>query len=74
MQRRASRKRRGEQSGRKRTEAATIAPMIKIDEFTRFEGDAQAKSYQFDRQKLLQSASKFGTVATKKLIKEWLDA
>jgi hypothetical protein len=35
--------------------------------------NAQAKSHQFDRQKLLRFASKFGTVATKKLIKEWLD-
>lgn len=36
--------------------------------------NAEAKSDQFDRQKLLHAASKFGTVATKKLIKEWLDA
>ncbi len=36
--------------------------------------NAEAKSHQFDRQKLLKSASKFGTVATKKLIKGWLDA
>lgn len=36
--------------------------------------NAQLKSRQFDRHKLLQSASKFGTIATKKLIKEWLDA
>ncbi len=35
---------------------------------------AKAKSQQFDRRKLLQSASRFGTVATKKLIKEWLNA
>jgi hypothetical protein len=36
--------------------------------------NAQAKSHQFDRHKLLQAASKFGTVGTKKLINEWLDA
>lgn len=36
--------------------------------------NAQLKSHQFDRRKLLQAASKFGTVATKKLIKRWLDA
>jgi hypothetical protein len=41
------------------------------DELTR---NAQLKSHQFDRRKLLQAASKFGTVATKKLIREWLDA
>ena len=35
--------------------------------------NAKAKSHQFNRQKLLQAASKFGTVATKKLIKGWLD-
>lgn len=36
--------------------------------------NAQAKSHQFDRQKLMHAASKFGSVATKKMIKEWLDA
>lgn len=36
--------------------------------------NAQAKLHQFDHHKVLKSASKFGTVATKKLIKEWLDA
>lgn len=36
--------------------------------------NAQLKLYQFDRHKLLQAASKFGTVATQKLIKRWLNA
>jgi hypothetical protein len=36
--------------------------------------NAQFKVHQFDRRKLLQSASKFGTVATKKIIRSWLDA
>jgi hypothetical protein len=36
--------------------------------------NAQSKSHQLDRRKLLQSTSKFGNMATKKLIQEWLDA
>lgn len=36
--------------------------------------NARFKAQKFDRHKLTQAASKFGTVATKKLIKKWLDA
>lgn len=36
--------------------------------------NAQFKAQKFDRRKLTQAASNFGTVATKKMIKEWLDA
>lgn len=43
------------------------------EEREEFMHNARTKLHQFDRKKLLQSASKFGTVATKKMIKEWLD-
>lgn len=36
--------------------------------------NARFKAQKFDRRKLTQAASSFGTVATKKMIKEWLDA
>ncbi len=43
------------------------------EERTELLRNAQAKSHQFDRQKILRAASKFGNVATKKLIRKWLD-
>jgi len=37
-------------------------------------GNARCKAEKFNRRKLTLAASNFGTVATKKMIKEWLDA
>jgi hypothetical protein len=42
------------------------------EEREQLQDKAQFRARKFDRHKLMQAASKFGTVATKKLIKEWL--
>jgi hypothetical protein len=44
------------------------------EEREQLQHNARVKVQKFDRHKLMQAASKFGSVATKKLIKEWLDA